>query len=95
MCAAYVYIMSNKKNGTLYIGSTTDLIKRIWEHKNKVMSGFTAKYNLNKLVYFEQHENIITAGEHEKRYKNWRREWKVSLINKHNPLWRDLYVDIC
>jgi putative endonuclease len=79
MCAAYVYIMSNGENGTLYIGSTTDLLKRIWEHKNKIMLGFTAKYDLNLLVYFELHEDILAAGVQEKRYKNWRREWKIDL----------------
>jgi len=95
MCAAYVYIMSNKKNGTIYLGSTVDLVKRVWEHKNKITGGFTAKYNLNKLVYFEQHENIANAAEQEKRYKNWRREWKIVLIQKNNPLWCDLYGKIC
>ena len=94
MCAAYVYILSNKKNGTLYIGSTTDLVKRVWEHKNKITAGFTAKYNLNKLIYFEIHEDILNAGEQEKRYKNWRREWKIAHIQKDNPLWKDLYEEI-
>jgi len=91
MCAAYVYIMSNRKNGTLYIGSTVDLIKRVWEHKNHIFLGFTAKYHLTKLVYFEEHENIIDAGTHEKRYKCWRREWKIALIQRQNPSWNDLY----
>ena len=86
MCAAYVYIMSNMKNGTLYLGSTTDLVKRVWEHKNKITGGFTAKYHLSKLVYFEKHEDIMSAGVQEKRYKNWYREWKIALINKHNFL---------
>ena len=95
MPVAYVYIMTNQKNGTLYIGSTVDLIKRVWEHKNKITPGFTAKYNLDKLVYFEQHDGIVNAGEQEKRFKNWRREWKIALIKKNNPLWSDLYEEIC
>ena len=94
MHIAYVYIMTNKKNGTLYIGSTTNLVKRVWEHKNKITSGFTAKYDLNKLVYYERHDGIMNAGEQEKRFKNWRREWKVALINKFNPLWKDLFNEI-
>ena len=94
MCAAYVYILSNKKNGTLYIGSTTNLIKRTWEHKNKLHAGFATKYNVDKLVYFEQYESIANAGEQERRFKNWRREWKLALIKKHNPSWKDLYETI-
>jgi putative endonuclease len=94
MCAAYVYIMTNKKCGILYIGSTVDLIKRAWEHKNKITSGFTARYVLNKLVYYEEHEDIMSAGEQEKRYKVWRREWKIALIKANNAEWRDLYDEI-
>jgi putative endonuclease len=94
MCAAYVYIMTNQKNGTLYIGSTVDLIKRVWEHKNKITGGFTAKYNLTSLIYYEEHADIISAGEQEKRYKSWRREWKISLIKTKNPGWKDLFEEI-
>ena len=80
----------------LYIsGSTVNLIKRVWEHKNHVVLGFTARYHLTQLVYFEQHENIINAASQEKRYKGWRREWKIALIQKQNPLWNDLYNAIC
>jgi putative endonuclease len=95
MYVAYVYIITNKKNGTLYIGSTVDLVKRIWEHKQKITGGFSAKYGLNKLIYYEEHDGIINAGEQEKRYKNWRRAWKIALINQFNPLWVDLYEEIC
>ena len=95
MHIGYVYIITNKKNGTLYIGSTVDLVKRVWEHKNKITKGFTTKYNLNKLVYYELHEGIMDAAEQEKRYKGWRREWKIVLIKNQNPLWKDLYEVIC
>jgi len=96
MQPSHLYIMTNKKNGTLYIGSTVDLVKRIWEHKTKIIiGGFTARYSLNKLVYYEEHADILSAGEQEKCYKVWRREWKIALINKHNPKWLDLYDEIC
>lgn len=95
MPTAYVYILTNHKNGTLYLGSTTNLITRIYQHKQKLLPGFTAQYGLDKLVYYEQHEGILAAGQQEKRYKNWRREWKIALINKDNPLWIDLYEEIC
>ena len=91
----YVYILASKRNGTLYIGSTSDLVKRTWVHKNKVVSGFTARYNVNRLVYYEVHEMYVDAAAREKRYKNWRRKWKLDLIEKANPLWRDLYIEIC
>jgi putative endonuclease len=94
MCAAYVYMMANKKCGTLYIGSTVDLVKRVWEHKNKITGGFTAKYNIDRLVYYEEHGDIMSAGEQEKRYKIWRREWKIALIKTDNPGWKDLYDEI-
>jgi putative endonuclease len=87
----YIYIVTNKKNGVLYIGVTSDLIKRIWEHKNGVVSGFTKKYNLHSLVYYEVFESIHEAIQREKRLKEWKREWKIDLIVKMNPEWSDLY----
>ena len=91
---AYIYILTNKNNNVLYIGVTSDLKKRIWEHKNKVVDGFTKKYNLDKLVYFETGENIESAIEREKQLKNWHREWKFNLIKAQNPEFKDLYYDI-
>lgn len=86
----YVYIATNNSK-TLYIGVTSNLKKRIWEHKEKLAEGFTKKYNIGKLVYFEQTENPISAIEREKQLKKWRREKKVWLIEKNNPEWKDLY----
>ena len=91
----YVYIMTNKINGTLYTGVTSNLKKRVWEHKNHVVAGFTQKYNLNKLVYFEVLDNEIAAIEREKQVKNWHRDWKIKQINKKNPEWQDLFEEIC
>ena len=91
----YVYILCNKRNGTLYVGSTSNLIKRIWEHKNNVVAGFTAKYQTHQLVYYEQHQTIEEAARREKRFKNWCRQWKLNLIEKFNPTWRDLYEEVC
>jgi len=86
----YVYILSNKKNGTLYIGVTNDLMRRIFEHKNKSISGFTKRYNLTKLIYYEMTDDIVAAIEREKRLKRWNRQWKIELIEKENPGWNDL-----
>lgn len=86
--------MSNQKNGTLYIGVTSDLIKRVYEHKNNFVDGFTKKYNLHNLVYYELFNNIEDAIEREKQIKCWHREWKINLIEKMNPNWEDLYKDI-
>ena len=85
-----VYILTNK-SGTLYIGVTGNLRKRIWEHKNKIVKGFTEKYKIDRLIYFEQTENIISAIEREKQLKKWSRIKKTNLINKMNPNWEDLY----
>jgi len=90
----YVYILANKKNGTLYIGVTNDLIKRTYQHKNKLADGFTRKYDVDKLVYYEQGQNIEAAILREKRIKKWYRQWKINLIQKDNPEWRDLYDDL-
>ena len=95
MNSFYVYIMASRRNGTLYIGSTRNLIKRVWEHKTKVVSGFTAKYNVHMLVYYEIHQSYIEAARREKRFKNWPRQWKIKLIEQKNSDWCDLYEDIC
>lgn len=87
----YVYIMASKRNGTLYAGSTSDLIKRVWEHKNRTTSGFTAKYKVHMLVYYEMHETYVEAARREKRFKNWPRLWTLNLIETMNPVWDDLY----
>lgn len=89
-----VYILASQRNGTLYIGVTSDLIKRIWEHKNKVVPGFTEQYGVDKLVYFEQYEDAEMAMHREKRLKEWKRQWKLALIEKNNPEWNDLYSGI-
>jgi putative endonuclease len=94
MNESYVYILASKRNGTLYIGATTNLIKRIWQHKNKVVPGFTAKYSVDKLVYYETHGDISTAYEREKQMKHWARNTKVKVIESFNPTWRDLYDEI-
>jgi len=90
----FVYIMTNKKNGTLYIGVTSNIIKRVYHHKNKLVDGFTKKYNLTKLVYYEVYETIDEAIKREKQLKNWKREWKINLIGSVNPQWLDLYDSI-
>lgn len=95
MHPSYVYILASQRNGTLYVGSARDLIKRIWEQKNRVMPGFTTKYNVQRLVYYEEHELYIEAARREKRFKNWPRLWKINLIEKLNPHWLDLYEEIC
>ncbi|WP_336069776.1 GIY-YIG nuclease family protein [Mesoflavibacter sp. CH_XMU1404-2] len=89
----YVYLLSSKKNGTLYIGVTNDLERRMFEHKNKLVSGFTAKYNVNKLMYFEDFQYVNDALKREKQLKNWNRQWKIDLIEKENKEWKDLSVD--
>jgi len=89
-----VYILASKRNGTLYTGVTSDLVKRIWEHKNDLVEGFTQQYRVHDLVWFELHDNMTTAIEREKNIKEWKREWKLNLIEKNNPDWQDLYDDI-
>jgi putative endonuclease len=86
--------MASAKNGTIYIGVTSDLIKRIWEHKNNLVEGFTKRYDVHLLVWFELYENMDSAIEREKNMKEWKRVWKLNLIDKSNPDWRDLYDDI-
>ena len=91
MAYSYVYILASKKNGTLYIGVTSDLIKRVYEHRNQLVEGFTKKHKVHLLVYFEQFEDIILAIKREKQVKAWRRDWKLELIETDNPRWEDLY----
>jgi putative endonuclease len=86
----YVYILTNKNNNVLYIGVTNNLIRRIYEHKNKLVDGFTKKYNLTKLVYYEVTNNAGSAIQREKQLKNWHRQWKINVINEFNPTWKDL-----
>ncbi len=88
-----VYIMTNYSETTLYIGVTSNLEKRVWEHKNKVVKGFTNKYNVNKLVYFELTDSIEFAIKREKQLKRWHREWKLNLIKENNPDFKDLSLD--
>ena len=90
----YVYILASKKNGTLYIGVTNDLVKRVFEHKENLIEGFTKKYNVHKLVNFETAEDVMSAITREKQMKKWRRKWKIELIEKENPEWTDLYEGI-
>ena len=90
----YVYILTNKKRGTLYIGVTRNIISRIYQHKSKATDGFSRNYNLDMLVYFEIIENIHEAIEREKQLKNWHRAWKINLIEINNPDWKDLYSEI-
>lgn len=87
----YVYIVANKKHGIPYIGITHDLKKRIWEHKEKYLKGFTSRYNLDKLVYFECFTDKWSAVDRERKLKNWKRQWKIDLIEQDNPNWDDLY----
>jgi putative endonuclease len=89
-----VYILASKRNGTLYIGVTSNLAKRIWEHKTGIIPGFTKWYNVHQLIWYEPHENMESAILREKRIKEWKRSWKLKLIEKNNPDWQDLYHTI-
>ena len=91
---AYVYILASRRNGTLYVGSTTDLSRRVWEHKNKLIPGFTSDYDVTMLVWYETYDRIIDARHREYAIKKWRRAWKIALIEEFNPGWRDLYEDL-
>ena len=88
-----VYILASKRNGTLYTGVTSDLVKRVYEHKNGLADGFTKKYRVHHLVYFELHEDMNAAISREKQIKKWNRAWKLELIETNNPEWKDLYED--
>ena len=90
----YVYILASKKDGVLYIGVTNNMIKRVWEHKKGLAEGFTKKYFVKKLVYYESTPDINSAICREKQLKKWKRDWKVELIEKMNPGWEDLYENI-
>nr|VFK12251.1 MAG: putative endonuclease [Candidatus Kentron sp. LPFa]VFK12252.1 MAG: putative endonuclease [Candidatus Kentron sp. LPFa] len=89
-----VYLLANERNGTLYIGVTSDLEKRVWQHKNDVIDGFTNKYRVHRLVYFEQYSDMPSAIAREKQLKKWRRAWKLALIEKSNPDWKDLWAEM-
>ncbi|WP_421876840.1 GIY-YIG nuclease family protein [Pacificispira sp.] len=94
MKQACVYLLASGRNGTLYIGVTSDLVKRISEHRNGAVAGFTKSYAVHRLVFFEQHATMETAITREKQLKKWNRAWKIRLIEQSNPQWRDLYEDI-
>ena len=89
-----VYIMANKRNGTLYVGVTSDLPKRVWEHKNHVVPGFTEQYKVHDLVWYEPHERMESVIVREKQLKKWHRDWKLDLIEKKNPYWMDLFNEL-
>lgn len=90
----YTYIVASQRNGTIYTGSTDNLVKRMYEHRDKIRRGFTAKYGVSILVWFEQHESREAAFKRERQIKEWRRSWKLRLIEERNPTWRDLYPEI-
>ena len=90
----YVYIMASKRNGTLYVGVTNDLIRRVYEHKTNGVEGFTEKYRVHKLVYWEQSDSVESALQREKQLKRWNRQWKIALIEKQNSNWQDMYEQL-
>jgi putative endonuclease len=92
--SSYVYILASGLNGTLYVGVTSDLIKRVWQHREGLADGFSKQYSVKHLVWYEVHTEIVEAIQREKQIKKWARAWKVELIQKSNPHWRDLYADI-
>ncbi|MCW8910002.1 MAG: GIY-YIG nuclease family protein [Gammaproteobacteria bacterium] len=89
-----VYILASKRNGTLYVGVTSQLVKRLWQHKNKVIEGFSSKYNVNQMVYYEMHGSMYEAITREKQLKKWKRDWKIRLIEEFNPDWKDLFQNL-
>ena len=89
-----VYMLASRRNGTLYTGVTSDLIKRVWEHKNDLIEGFTKRYGVHMLVWYEAHETMLSAIAREKAIKEWKRRWKLELIENSNSEWRDLYPDL-
>ena len=89
-----MYLLASKRNGTLYIGVITNLIKRVWQHKNNVVEGFTKRYGVHLLVWFEEHESMASALSREKMMKEWKRQWKLKLIETTNPDWIDLYGNL-
>jgi putative endonuclease len=90
----YVYLLASRRNGTLYVGMTDDLAKRVWMHRVGVLSGFTKRYGVKMLVWYEQHETRESAFLRERQIKKWNRAWKLTLIEEMNPTWRDLYDDL-
>ncbi len=90
----YIYILASKRNGALYVGFTSDIIKRVWQHKEKFVDGFTTRYGVDKLVYYEQYDDPVAAIKREKRLKKYPRKWKLNLIEKSNPNWKDLYTEL-
>lgn len=94
MTPGYVYILASEKNGTLYVGVTSDLVKRIYQHRNDLIEGFTKQYQVHQLVYFEQTDDITSAISREKQLKRWKRQWKLELIEKENPNWEDRYSEL-
>lgn len=89
-----IYILASRKGGTLYVGVTSDLVKRVWQHKNHLIDGFTRQHGVRNLVYFEWAKDMTTAITREKQLKKWKRQWKIELIEKGNPAWLDLYQEI-
>ncbi len=87
----FVYVLASRIGGTLYIGATSDLRRRVWEHKNKVVPGFTAKYSVTRLVWFEAHDGMAAALQRERQLKEWKRAWKIRMIEESNPNWDDLF----
>jgi putative endonuclease len=92
--AFYVYMLASKRNGTLYIGMTDDLVKRVWQHRNDLIPGFTKRYSVKTLVWYEAHESRETAFARERQLKKWNRVWKLELIERANPAWRDLWEEV-
>jgi putative endonuclease len=91
MLSAWVYMMANRRDGVIYVGVTSDLPKRVWEHREGIVEGFTKRYRLKRLVYVERHADILSAIQREKNIKHWPRAWKVALIEEQNPEWNDLF----
>ncbi len=91
--SAYVYMLASERNGTLYIGVTGDLVRRVWEHRQDAVDGFTQRYGVHMLVWYEVHVSIVEAIRREKQLKKWNRAWKLRLIEENNPEWKDLYLD--
>ena len=94
MCEYYVYILASKRNGTLYVGMTDNLVKRVVRHKSSRANEFAAKYDVRKLVYYENHKSLEDALKREKQLKKWKRQWKMRLIESRNPVWKDLFSEV-
>lgn len=90
----YVYILASQRNGTLYVGVSSDLVQRVWQHKNELMEGFSKDYGTKLLVWYEMHEEMYAAITREKQIKEWQRAWKIRLIEEMNPYWNDLYLEL-